>query len=143
MCSGKYYRANQRGDKSIYSPLRNLPNNDTKSIEATLARGSPPATPQSNLCKGRTYPTPPSPPAEEDMAAHMKLPTIKGVGDEDMERFWLFANAIWNTQNFNNDVVKTTQLDMEFEGRPLDWFMGYLTHHVDPTVAKIKDTLKQ
>ena len=60
------------------------------------------------------------------MAAHMKLPTFKGVGDEDMERFWFVANAIWTTQNVNIDVVKRAQLDMAFESRALDWLMGYL-----------------
>ena len=46
--------------------------------------------PPSSQHKGKNLPTP-LPPLEEDMATHMKLPTFKGVGDEDMDRFWFVA----------------------------------------------------
>ena len=32
---------------------------------------------------------------------------------------------------------------MAFEGRTLDWFMGYIAQNIDPTVQQIKDALKQ
>ena len=69
------------------------------------------------------------------MAVHMKLPTFKGVGGEDMDWFWFVANAVWTTQNFNTDAIKRAQLAMAFEGRALDWLRGYLAQNVDPRVA--------
>ena len=63
-----------------------------------------PATPISNQRRGKNSPTPPPP--EDDMVAHMKLPTFKGVGDEDMEQFWFVTETEWNAQNIASDVVK-------------------------------------
>lgn len=77
------------------------------------------------------------------MATHMKLPTFKGVGDEDMERFQFVANAVWTVKNVNTDVVKRAQLAMAFEVRVLDWIMGYITQNTDPTVDEFKKALKQ
>ena len=44
----------------------------------------------------------------------MNLPTFKGVGDEDVDRFWFVSNVVWTAQNVNIDVVKRAQLAMEF-----------------------------
>ena len=55
---------------------------------------SPLATPYLSQHKGKKSPTP-MPLLEEDMATHMKLPTFKGVGDEDMDRFWFIAESVW------------------------------------------------
>ena len=42
----------------------------------------------------------------KDMAANLKLPTFKGVGDEDMDMFWFFAKSVWMAQNITSDSVK-------------------------------------
>lgn len=73
----------------------------------------------------------------------MNLPTFKGVADEDIERFCFVSSEVWNAQNFNTDDVKRAQMGMVFEGRALDWFMAYLTQHIDPIVVQIKDASKQ
>ena len=86
---------------------------------------SPLTTPSSSQHKGKNSPTPPPLP-EEDMVAHMKLPTFKGVGDKDMDRFWFVAESVWIAQNVARDAVKRVQLSLAFEGRALDWFMGYV-----------------
>ena len=131
--SGKYFRTNREGDRSIYNPLR----------ESVVHAGtSPPATPPSSQHKGKNSPTP-LPPLEEDMAAHMKLPTFNGIGDEDMDRFWFIAESVWTAQNLASDVVKSAQLSLSFQGRALDWFMGNIVQHVDPSIKEIKDDLKQ
>ena len=69
--SGKYYKTNLEGDIVVYTLVREA------------ASKSPPATPLSNQPRGKNSPTPPPP--EDDMAAHMKLSTFKGVGDEYMD----------------------------------------------------------
>ena len=61
--SGKYYRTNQEGDKSVYSPVRDS------------ATQKPPTTPPSSHHRGKNSPIPPPPP-EDEMASHMKLPKI-------------------------------------------------------------------
>ena len=91
--SGKYYRTNLEGGKSIYSLLQET------------AAQSPPATPPSRPHKGKSPPAAPPPP-DNDMAAHLKLPTFKGVGDEDMDRFWFVADSVWTAKNVTNDTVK-------------------------------------
>ena len=80
-CSGKYYRINLDGGRSTYNPLQE------PSAQDPLAT-SPPRT-----HKGKNSPVPP-PPLDSDMDAHLKLPTFKGVGDEDMDRFWFVAESI-------------------------------------------------
>ena len=114
MWSGKYYRANLEGDRFVYSPVREV------------ASQSPLATPHCNQPRGKSSPTPP--PLEDDMDAHMKLPTFKGVGDEDMDQFWFVAGSIWTAQNVASDVVKRVLLSLAFEGRALDWYMRYIAH---------------
>ena len=72
-------------DRSLYIPLR----------EPVAHVGtSPTATPYLSQHKGKNSPTP-LPQAEEYMATHMKLPTFKGVGDKDMDRFWFVVESIW------------------------------------------------
>ena len=72
--SGKYYRTNLDGGRAAYSPVKEL----TK---------SPPRAHKSNN-------SPVMSSLDSDMAAHLKLPTSKGVGDEDMDRFWLVADSV-------------------------------------------------
>ena len=77
------------------------------------------------------------------MAMHMKIPTFKGVGDKDMDRFWFIVELVWTMQNVASDAVKRAQLSLAFEGRALDWFMGYVGRHTDPSIQEFKDALKQ
>ena len=79
--SGKYYRTNQEGDRSIYSPVRES------------SSQSRPTTPLSNQHRGKNSPTP-LPPPEDDMAMHMNLPTFNIVGDEDMDQFWFVIESV-------------------------------------------------
>ena len=74
--SGKYYRTNKEGDRATYSPARDF------------AMFNPP----SNSHRGKNSPPPP---LADNMAAHLKLPTFKGAGDEDMDRFWLVIESVW------------------------------------------------
>ena len=60
------------------------------------------------------------------MAVHMKFPTFKGVGDEDMDQFWFVDESVWTTQNVASDMVKRAQLSLAFKGRALDWYMEYI-----------------
>ena len=127
--SGKYYRTNQEVDRSIYSPVR----------EAVLQ--SPPATPLSNQRRGKNSPTPPPP--EGDVATHMKFPTFKGVGDEDMDQFWFVAESVWTMHNVASDAAKRAQLSLAFKGISLDRYMGYIRQHANSTIEEIKNALKQ
>ena len=64
-CSGKYYLTNLDGGRAAYSPVKEL------------------ATSPPRACRGKNEPTTSS--LDSDMAAHLKLPTFKGAGDEDMD----------------------------------------------------------
>ena len=108
--SGKYYRTNLEGGIFVYIPLREM------------ATQIPPATLSSRPHKGKNSPIPP-PPSDSDMAAHLKLPTFKGVGDEDMDRFWFVADSVWTAQNVASDTVKRVQLSLAFIERALDSYM--------------------
>ena len=77
------------------------------------------------------------------MVANLKLPTFKGAGDEDMDRFWFVAESVWTTQNISSDSVKKAQLSLAFEERALDWYMGYIGRHANATMDEIKMKLKQ
>ena len=77
------------------------------------------------------------------MVANLKLPTFKGAGDEDMDRFWFVTESVWTVQNITNDSVKQAQLSLDFEERALDWYMGYIGEHVNATIDEIKTTLNQ
>ena len=95
MQSGKYYRTNLEGDRLVYSPVREE------------ASQTPPTTPLSNQPRAKNSPTPPPP--EDDMATHMNLSTFKGVGDEDMDKFWFVSGSVWTMHNIASDVVKRAQ----------------------------------
>lgn len=74
---------------------------------------------------------------------YMKLPTFKGLGDEYMDRFWFVVESLWVAQNVATDAVNRAQLSLAFEGRSLDWYMGYVGQHIDPFIQEIKTMLKQ
>lgn len=128
MRSGKYYRTNEEGDRYIYILVRNC------------SMHSPPSTPLSSPRRGKN--SPPTPP-EDDMAIHMKLPTFKGVGDEDMDRFWFVARLVWTAKNVVKNAVKRAHLSLAFEGRALDWYMGYIDQHANTIIEENKNALKQ
>ena len=72
--SGKYYRTKLDRGRDAYSPVKEP---DT----------SPP-----RAHKGKNSPITSS--LDSDMAAHLKLPTFKGVGDEDMDQFWFVVDFV-------------------------------------------------
>ena len=41
-----------------------------------------------------------------------------------------------------SDVVKRVQLSLAFEGRALDWYMGYIVQNVNATIEDIKNAMK-
>ena len=63
--SGKYYQTNLDGGRAAYSPVKE------------------PATSPPRARRGKNSPITSS--LDSDMAAHLKLPTFKGSGDEDMD----------------------------------------------------------
>lgn len=125
MRSGKYYRTNQEGDQSFYSSVTNF------------AMHNLPSTPY--LSPPRDQNSPP----EDDMTSQMKLPSFKDVGDEDMDRFWFIVGSVWTVQNVVTNSMKRAQLSLDFEGRTLEWYMGYLDQHENVSIEDIKDALKQ
>ena len=48
-----------------------------------------------------------------------------------------------DVQNVASDAVKRAQLSLAFEGRALDWYMGYIGQHVNAAIEEIKNALKQ
>lgn len=76
------------------------------------------------------------------MATHMKFPTFKGMGDEDMDQFWFVVGSVWTAQNVASYAVKRAQLSLAFEGRALDWYMGYIDQNANATIEDIKNALK-
>ena len=90
--SRKYYCINQKGERVAYIPLRDSSNLEEN--EATHGAGSPPAMSYSNSRRTQTSPTPPPTPRVDDMVAHMKLPTFRGVWNEDMDWLWFIADVV-------------------------------------------------
>ena len=60
-----------------------------------------------------------------------------------MDRFWFVTRSVWTTQNVASDAVKQAQLSLAFEGRALDWYMGYIDQHENETIEEINNALKQ
>ena len=77
------------------------------------------------------------------MTVHLKLPTFKGTADEDMERFCFVTESLWVAQGVVGDTMKKVQLSLAFEGRTMDWYMGYISQNKDATIHNIKDALRQ
>ena len=102
-CSGNYYRNNLDRGRAAYSPVKE------------------PATSPLRARKGNNSLITSS--VDSDMAAHLKLLTFKGVGDEDMDRFWFVVDFFWTTQNMASDTIKKMQLYLAFEDQCLDWYM--------------------
>ena len=122
--SGKYYQTNLDRGRSSYNPLQEP------------ATQYPPVTSPPRPHKGKNSPIPP-PPLNSDMVAHLKLPTLKGVGDEDMDRFWFIVDFVWTAQNVASDTVKRAQLSLAFE------YMRYISQNGSKSIQDIKYALKQ
>ena len=76
------------------------------------------------------------------MAAHLKLPTFRGVGDEDMDWFWFVVDFVWTAENVVSDMVKRAQLSLAFEDKALDWYMQYIAQNGGASIQDIKHALK-
>ena len=77
------------------------------------------------------------------MAVHLKLPTFEGTADEDMEQFLFVTESVWVVQGVMSDTTKKAQLSLAFDGRALDWYMGYVSKNKGATIQNVKDALKQ
>ena len=127
--SGKYYQTNKEGDISIYNLVSGY------NHEGVVKRGTmAPATSTSNIHRGKNSPTPLLLSLEEDIAMHMKLPTFTSERDEDMDQFWFIVEYVWTTQNVNNDAIERAHLSIEFEGREVDCFMGYIGQNTNASI---------
>ena len=40
------------------------------------------------------------------MASAIQLPIFKGVGSEDLEKFWFGLNSVWKAQQITDDNIK-------------------------------------
>ena len=127
--SGKYYQTTLEGGISAYNLLQEPAMQDSLTTSPT------------QTCKGNNSPILP-PTLDSDMAAHLKLPTFKGVGDEDMDRFWFVADSVWTVQNVVSDMVKRAQLSLAFKDRALDWYMQYIAQNGGTSIQDIRDALK-
>ena len=85
-CSGKYYRTNLDRGRAAYSPVKELA---TSPPRARIGKNSPIT---SSL--------------DSDMVVHLRLPTFKGVGDEDMDRFLFVEDSVWTVQNVASNTIK-------------------------------------
>ena len=114
--SGKYYWTNLDRGRSTYNLLQELAVQD------------PPVTSPPRPRKGKNSPIP-QPSLDSHVVAHLKLPTFKGVGDEDMDQFWFVADSVWTAHNVASDTIKRVQLSLAFEDRALDWYRRYVAQN--------------
>lgn len=77
------------------------------------------------------------------MVASMKMPTFKGIGNEDIVKFWFFTDAIWRAQHVNIDNVKKVQLATPFKYHALDWYIKYVQENPNDTIDELKYSLKE
>ena len=115
--------------------------NYQNSQEEDLSAHSPPRPTQGLLAAPMLGPQEDKP--EEPMETHLKLPTLKGAVDEDMDRFWFMTNLVWMAQWVVSDTVKRAQLSLAFEERALDWYMWYIPQNRSAMLQNIKDALKK
>ena len=73
--SSRYYQTNPEKNHSVFS----LPRRATIQGSSGSQEGKPSTR---ALLEG-------------DMNIHLKLPTFKGVADEDMDFFWFMADSVW------------------------------------------------
>jgi len=44
------------------------------------------------------------------MASLVKLPLFKGLGNEDLDHFWLIVEAVWEAQGVTDEHLKKATL---------------------------------
>ena len=44
------------------------------------------------------------------MGDDMKLPTFKGIGEEDPEQHWFLCESVWTIKGLQDDNIKILQL---------------------------------
>lgn len=73
----------------------------------------------------------------------MKLLIFKGIGNEDTEQFWFFANAVWIRQQITDDNIKKAQLVTALQDHTLTWYIKYCSDNPMALLAKTKVALNK
>ena len=70
----------------------------------------------------------------------MKLPTFKGIGEEDPEQHWFLCEAIWTIKGIQDDNTKLVKLATTLRERALTWYMNY-TSAIPRTLIQVRTAM--
>ena len=68
---------------------------------------------------------------------------FKGVGNEDLDKFWFVAKAVWEAQGIMDDQMKKATLVSAFQDCALTWYIKYCTDNPMSALADIQTTLNK
>ena len=71
----------------------------------------------------------------------MKMPILKGLGTEDPNQFWFFADVVWKSQQITDDDLKKVQLVTGLQDKALGWYIKYSMTHPIVSLKYTKDAL--
>lgn len=77
------------------------------------------------------------------MSDTMNFPIFKGLGNDDLNRFWFIAKAIWTTQNIIDDHMNKTQLVTALQDCGKTWHIKYCTDNLMDSLADTQTTLNK
>lgn len=88
-------------------------------------------------------PTPATPPPKVGMVSAVKFSVFKGVGNEELGKFWLVVRVVWESQGITDDNIKKATLVSVLQDRVLTWYIKYSSDHPNARIEAIQDTLKK
>lgn len=73
----------------------------------------------------------------------MKLLIFKGIGSEDINKFWFVSNSTCTAQQIIDDNIKKSQLVTTLQDRALTWYIKYCYDNPLASPEETKAALKK
>ena len=77
------------------------------------------------------------------MVSVIKLPAFRGVGNEDLDRFWFVVRVVWEAQGVVDDNIKKDMLVSVLQDRTLTWYIKHSNDHQNTGIAEIQTALNR
>jgi len=77
------------------------------------------------------------------MANTIKLPVLRGVGNEDPNQFWFVLREVWEAQGVTDNNIKKATLVSMLQDRALTWYIKHSNDHPNLGITEIQNVLNK
>ena len=77
------------------------------------------------------------------MASAIKFPVFKGVGNEDLNRFWFVIKVVWEARGVTNENINKAMMVSALQDHALMWYIKHSNDNPNVGIADIQAVLNK